>query len=310
MSQTLVSLVVPSRGGADRLPHLLGCLEAQSYAAWEAVVVLDGDIDDSASVLATWAERVPVRAVVFPENRGRPAALNAGHAEARGQVLVRCDDDLTPGPGYVAGHAAAHEGRQVGVVGMCHNVFPETAYARVYGRSAYERLRADAYAAPPEVRWRYWGGNVSVDRETWDLVGPYDEEFRAYGWEDVDWGYRLSQAGVPITIVPGLETDHHVAATTTRDRTLRAYYSGSARHRFERKHGTDVLGRGSARGPWGLAVAGTSHVLDERATGTLARAVDKALPRLPRAAGEKAVALLVEAGARAGYRRGDAGEAI
>jgi glycosyltransferase involved in cell wall biosynthesis len=306
-----VSLVVPSRAGAERLPALMRCLAAQTHDDWEAVVVLDGDIDGSEAVLALWSERLPVRAIVFPENRGRPAALNAGFDAAVGRVLVRCDDDLTPGPDYVARHLATHADGPGGVIGMCENVYPVTTpYARVYGRPAYERLRAGAYAAPPEVRWRYWGGNVSVDRETWERVGPYDESYRRYGWEDVDWGYRLTRAGLPITVVPELETDHHVAATTTADRALRAYYSGSARHRFEAKHGADVLGRRRARDPWSRAVSGLARVMDERRVGALSRAVDRALPVLPAAVGGKLVALLVEAGARAGYRRSDAGIAL
>jgi glycosyltransferase involved in cell wall biosynthesis len=304
-----VSVVVPSRGGANRLPLLLGALERQSHDDFEVVVVLDGDVDGSEQVLARWAGRLQVRSVVLSENRGRPAALNAGHQAATGDILVRCDDDLEPGPDYVRRHAEAHQGGPRGVVGMCRNVFPETTYARVYGRPAYERFRDGAHAAPPDTRWRYWGGNVSVDRATWELVGPYDEGYRGYGWEDVDWGYRLHRAGVPIVVVPGLETDHHIAATTTAGRALRAYYSGSARRRFEAKHGFQVLAPGG-HDPWNLGVRTAARLLTEGGIGRTGRAVDRVADRLPRALAEKAVALTVEAGSLAGYRRADAGRAI
>jgi hypothetical protein len=150
---------------------------------------------------------------------------------------------------------------------------------------------------------------VSVDRETWDRVGPYDEGYRGYGWEDVDWGYRVHDAGVPITVVPELETDHHIAATTTAGRSLRAYYSGSARRRFESKHGTEVVAP-SGRDTWNLAVRATAHILSEPGIGRAGGAVDRLSDRLPRWLAEKAVALTVEAGALAGYRRSDAGQAI
>jgi glycosyltransferase involved in cell wall biosynthesis len=301
-----VSVVVPSRGGAGRLPLLLGCLQRQTHDDFEVVVVVDGDVDGSEQILAAWASRVPVRPVVFPVNRGRPAALNAGHADAKGDVLVRCDDDLAPGPDYVRLHAAAHEAGPAGAVGMCRNVFPETTYARVYGRPAYERFREAAHAAPPDTRWRYWGGNVSVDRATWDRVGPYDESYRGYGWEDVDWGYRVHRAGLPISVVPALETDHHIAATTTAGRALRAFDSGSARRRFETKHGVQVDGP-AGLDPWNLAVQAAARLLSERGIGRVARGVDRLADRLPRRVAEKAVALTVEAGSLAGYRRSDAG---
>ena len=298
-----ISVVVPSRGGAQRLPLLLDLLAAQTLSDWEAVVVVDGDIDDSASVLERYAAFAPVRSIVFPENRGRPAALNAGFEAATGEVVLRCDDDLAPGPAFLAGHVGAHTDGPRGVIGMCRNLFPETAYAASYGRRAYIRQRDAAYAAAPEDTWHYWGGNVSVDRDTWHRVGPYDEAFRSYGWEDVDWGYRLSRLGVPIVVVPALETDHHVAATTTSGRALRAYYSGSARHRFETKHGALAQARGRSFDPWNLAVSATARLMTEHLIETAGGAVDRAAPRLPTRIAEKAIALLVEAGAQAGYRR-------
>jgi glycosyltransferase involved in cell wall biosynthesis len=310
MMSVAISVVVPSRGGAQRLPLLLDLLAAQTQPDWEAVVVVDGDVDDSASVIEQYAAHAPVRSIVFPENRGRPAALNAGFEAASGEVLLRCDDDLAPRPDFLAGHVGAHADGPRGVIGMCRNLFPETAYAAAYGRRAYVRQRDAAYAAAAEDRWHYWGGNVSVDRATWHRVGPYDESFRSYGWEDVDWGYRLSRLGVPIVVVPALETDHHIAATTTAGRALRAYYSGSARHRFEAKHGTLAMAGGRSFDPWNLAVGTTARLMTEHRIGTAGRAVDRAVPRLPARIAEKAIALLVEAGAQAGYRRRDTSGSI
>ena len=67
---TRASIVVPSRGGAARLPVLLESLRKQTEQDVEMVVVLDGDVDDSESVVRRYADDLPVRAIVFPENRG------------------------------------------------------------------------------------------------------------------------------------------------------------------------------------------------------------------------------------------------
>ncbi len=309
MTSPLVSVVVPSRGGAARLPVLLRALRAQDGVDWEAVVVLDGDVDGSAQVVASHAGDLPVRVVAFPENRGRSAALNAGFEAARGEVLVRCDDDLVPGPDYLAAHAAAHAAGRVGAVGLYRNVYPETTYARVYGRAWDRRFREEAYTVAPDQTWRYWAGNVSVGRGDWERVGPYDEGFRAYGWEDVDWGYRLQQQGVPITLVPSLETEHRIAATTTAMRLQRAFYSGAARRRFEAKHGLPVGPRRPAS-TWERAVALLSAVLGERRAGALGSAVDALARVVPRAVSARVVALAIDAAARAGHRRGTTDGAI
>ena len=90
-------------------------------------------------------------------------------------------------------------------------------------------------------------------------MGEYDESFREYGWEDIDWGYRLHRLGVPIVVPPGFTTLHHGPVTTTVERALRAYSSGAARHRFLGKHGAHVLDRGPG-GANRLEPAGGRHV--------------------------------------------------
>lgn len=304
-----VSVVVPTRRGAKHLPVLIDALRRQSASSWEAVVVIDGDVDGSEQVVADAAAGLPVRTVVFPANRGRSAALNAGFGAAAGEVLVRCDDDMVPGPDYVRQHAAAHEGRDVGVVGLVRNVYPDTAYARAYGRHWDEQYRRDAYGADPSRTWHYWAGNCSVTRDLWERVGPYDTAFRSYGWEDVDWGYRLSQAGTAIVLDPLLETEHRGPAPTATARAQRAFYAGTARRRFEDKHGIASTAP-TSRSPWNRVVHGVQRGLDEQRIERLGPAVDRAAAVLPPPVARKAVALLVEASARAGYRSSAAGEAI
>ncbi|MBK8758204.1 MAG: glycosyltransferase family 2 protein [Actinomycetales bacterium] len=318
------SVVIPSRGGAERLPRILAALVAQQGSDWEAVVVLDGDIDDSAAVVARYAVDHPVRAVVFPENQGRAAALNAGFATAEGDVLIRADDDLEPGTDYVARHVAHHEaawarGEEVGIVGMCWDVFPATPYSRAYGEAADRRIRATAYQAPADQTWRYWCGNVSTSRATYDRIGPYDEAFRAYGMEDIDWGYRLHRVGVPVHIAADVACAHHSTAMTTVERATRAFSSGASRRAFERKHGTGPLAarHGASaspadvaaadadvqrvrQDPWSALVRTAARGLTPSRVRQYAGLVDRVLPVLPRPVGEKAVALVVESAGLAG----------
>ena len=296
------SVIVPTRGGASRLPRLLDLLAAQDERDHEVVVVVDGDVDDSAAVLADRTDGGRILVEVLSENRGRSVALNTGFALASGEVLIRCDDDLEPAPNFVSAHVAAHTDADVGVVGLYRNVFPDTPYARAYGRHADQLFRDQAYASDPSTWWRYWAGNVSVTREVAEEVGPYDTRYRAYGWEDVDWGYRLHRTGRRVVLDRHLETTHRLTATTTPARTVRAFYSGAAKAAFDSRHGSDVLPVPRSPGLWGTAVRTAGAVLDERRLARASGLVDRALPRLPEAVGRKAVALLVEAGSVAGRR--------
>lgn len=300
---TLASIVIPTRAGAQRLPRLLQALAAQDDALWEAIVVVDGDIDDSAAVVARYAH-LPVRSVIFPENKGRVAALNAGFNEARGDVLIRCDDDLVPQPDFVRLHKASHRPDGCGAIGLYVNVLPETAYARTYGRHADTLGRIDAYSLGQGESWMCWAGNVSTTREWWETVGPYDADYRAYGWEDIDWGYRLHRAGATIRLVAELETTHMVAAVTTRVRVKRAFHSGAARRTFEAKHGAGVLQPPTPQGGiWNALVRATARLAGRTTLDVAAAVVDVLANVIPAPLSRKLIGLLVESASVSGHSR-------
>lgn len=303
------SVITPSRGGRDRLPQLVAALAAQQDAPeFELIVVLDGDVDRSEQTLEQLAQqhsRLRLRWVVFPENRGRVSALNSGAEASLGRILIRCDDDMVPGAHYIRDHVRAHDPGPRGVIGLPRNVLPSTPYQRVYGDFADARHAADAYRLPADEQWRHWAGNVSVPREIHDELGGYDPDYRRYGWEDVDFGYRLHQAGYPVVIEPKLETAHHAAAVSTASRARRALYSGASRAIFIQKHGDAPLGGDRPpSGLWGWAVRAV-------ATGSTSRTVqgwsvlDRVVDRLPGSLGRRVVSLAVEGAAEAGRSRPD-----
>ncbi|WP_237203920.1 glycosyltransferase family 2 protein [Rothia endophytica] len=303
MSTYSAAVIIPTRGGASKLHYPLDALEQQTEKDFQVIVVIDGDIDASASVVQSYIERstLSLSMIVFDENRGRVAALNAGHLAADAEVLIRCDDDLQPSPDYVAQHLSHHlAGEETGVIGIYQNILPDTPYARVYGRYRDAKFRQDAYLAPSDRQWMYWAGNVSMSRSLFHQLGGYDEAYRLYGWEDVDMGYRLYRAGAKIVIDPQLATPHHVAATTTAIRAKRALYSGAARNIFVRQHGENVLGSANPQGFWGLAVKTVAKFSTETNVKYWGNAIDTVADKLPPRLAEKLISLIVESASYAG----------
>ncbi|WP_310528845.1 glycosyltransferase family 2 protein [Nocardioides sp.] len=299
----LASIVVPSRGGAGRLPRLFESLRQQTEQDVEMIVVIDGDTDDSESAVRRLAEEAPVRSIVFPENRGRAAALNAGFFDAKGDVLIRADDDLELEPDFVEHHVRLHDEAPRGVIAMCRDVFPRTPYATAYGVEADVAIRSAAFDTPPERTWEWWSGNVSSTRDDFHAVGGYDESFRAYGWEDVEWGYRLHRLGREILIAPGFTTLHHGPVTSAAERLERAFASGAAYAKFIEKHGPVLPQAEHPTSLWNTLVAVTARAATPRTVRTAGHLIDRHVERLPHAVGHKVVALGIQASSRAGRRR-------
>lgn len=297
------AVIIPTRGGAAKLHYPLEALEAQTEKNFQVIVVIDGDIDGSAQVVQSYIDRgkLNLSMIVFEENQGRVSALNAGHRAADAAILIRCDDDIEMESNYIANHLKYHAGNQeVGVMGLVHNLYPDTPHARAYGYSRDKKFRQAAYATAPDRQWNFWAANCSMSRKAYEQTGGYDTRYRTYGWEDVDMGKMLDDLGVSMVLAPDLEVKHHIAATTTAGRARRALYSGAAKRIFLEKHGNQALPAHKPAGLWGLAVRGLALTLNDKTIKFLGEGIDRVADRLPLKVAEKCVALVVESASYAG----------
>jgi glycosyltransferase involved in cell wall biosynthesis len=90
MSGQLVSVVIDNFNYARFLGEAIASALAQTHPDVHVVVVDDGSTDESANVLAEYADRVEV---VHKQNGGQASALNAGLAHCRGDVVIFLDAD-------------------------------------------------------------------------------------------------------------------------------------------------------------------------------------------------------------------------
>jgi hypothetical protein len=90
----LVSVITPTYNRESFLPETIESVRSQDYEQIEHIVVDDGSTDGTSEVLA----RYPSLTVIRQPNSGEPAAVNAGLARARGEILVivNSDDPLRP----------------------------------------------------------------------------------------------------------------------------------------------------------------------------------------------------------------------
>lgn len=240
ISVPLISVIVPSFNRRESLERVLDGLAAQQAppGSFEVIVVLDGSSDGSAQRMHERQEegRVPGLRWVWQPNAGQAAARTRGAQQAQAELLLFIDDDVVPEPNLVQAHLAQHQaGEALAVLG-------EARLARREPQSLYQMgvwaWWEDAYhqrARPgrqPGCR-DFCSGNVSLRKQDFFQVGGFDPDFRGYGGEDYELGYRLLKAGVrfaPDRSAAGL---HHHPTTV----------AGVLKATRQEAHGDALIGR-------------------------------------------------------------------
>lgn len=84
------------------IESLLARLEEHMEGSWELIVVNDGSTDDAGTIAAALAERHDrLRYIGYRYNRGRGHGLRTGLAQARGELIVTTEIDLSWGEDIV-----------------------------------------------------------------------------------------------------------------------------------------------------------------------------------------------------------------
>ena len=135
MHDTSVSVVVPARNEAARIGPCLAGLRAQSLPMIEAIVVDGGSTDGTAAMIdAAAAEDPRIRRIPEPRKPegavGRPWAIAAGCASARGDWVLVVDADTHPGPGMIGGAVAAARRSGLDAVSFAPRIVAPTFGAR------------------------------------------------------------------------------------------------------------------------------------------------------------------------------------
>ena len=232
-----ISVVVPTYNRLDTLRHVIPSLLAQDLrrGEFEVVVADSNSTDGTAEYLAGVAREHPfVRHLPGPYT-GRASARNAGIAAAQAPVVLFTDADIIASPDLLSRHLAHHAAPGTrAVVGMEVQVDSFEAYLAKRDDRA---LRAPLHGEKPKrLSWLYFlTGNASVPRTELERVGRFDEAFTGYGHEDLELGYRLQHAGLPIAYEPRA-VNYHWHPVPWDEQQQKYELAGRSTVRFARKH--------------------------------------------------------------------------
>jgi len=205
-----VSVIVCSYNGGQTLATCLDSLSKLNYPDYEVILVDDGSTDDTADIAAQF----PRVRYIHQSNYGLSHARNTGAAAAKGEVFAYTDSDCMADVDwlyYLIRTLVSDE--YAGVGGP--NVTPP----------AQNWVQACVAAAPggpshvlltDTIAEHIPGCNMAFYRWAFENIGGFDAEYRKAG-DDVDFCWRLQQAGCVIAFSPTAIVWHH------RRFTLRAF---------------------------------------------------------------------------------------
>jgi glycosyltransferase involved in cell wall biosynthesis len=181
----------------DDPARLLAVLD-QARAPVEIVLLDDGSDDAALSALVAEivrAMRIPTRFVRLLANEGRAAGRNRLAAEARTRHLLFLDSDMLPdAPDFLLRwlYLIDLENPAVAFGGFSLDQAPRT-----YANAVHRALALRSDCAPASARQRtpekyVFTSNLLIRRDVFDAE-PFDIGFVGWGWEDVEWGMRVSR---------------------------------------------------------------------------------------------------------------------
>jgi len=188
----------------------------------EIVVVdaSDGRLDDirrSHEKTVRWLDFPPL-----PDVRvSIPHQRNVGVRKADGDIIVFTDAGCRPRPDWLERLVAPLRSGECATAGVSQDLSGDVQYGLPESDIGKTRYLREA----PTL-------NFAFRREAFDAVGGFDESF-SYG-SDVDFSWRLNDAGFQIRHVPEAIIQHDYG--TPRRQRRRSYIYGKARARLYRKH--------------------------------------------------------------------------
>lgn len=215
------SVIIPTYNSADTLDALLCSLAAQTMRDFEVIVVDDASTDDTGAVAARHA----CHYLRLEENRGPAHARNAGASRAEAAWLIYTDADTEFLPETVGVIDAVLKRSDADALTGTYAGEPANAGFTPRYKALWEyciidrRLTLNSNCLAPVTSWAPRPGVVR--KAAFDAIGGFTTRFTGADLEDIEFGYRLSEAGYRLYVAPEVRIRHHYPATPARE--LRAF---------------------------------------------------------------------------------------
>ena len=194
-----LSVLIPFLNDDPR--RLIAALDTEARALKgkvELVLLDDGAGDDELARNvgeALQALKLPARLVQLPRNEGRSKGRNRLAKHARSQNLLFLDSDMLPdAPDFLRRYLelVRSENPAVAFGGFSLEQAPDRPEHRLHRRMASRSDCAPAARRSRTPEKFVFTSNLLIRRDVFEAES-FDEGFNGWGWEDVEWGVRISR---------------------------------------------------------------------------------------------------------------------
>lgn len=231
------SIVIPTFNRKETLRETLFSFRGQTVTNFEIVIADDGSSDGTAEMVRALDVPFPLKHV-WQKNAGRSSARNLGVRASEGEIIIFVDDHNIAHKSFVEEHLKYHD------------KYKNINLGAVRGRMEFINDPKEAPLNPQPIPFliqiqkrieennplRFHTGNVSVTKEAFYRIGGFDEDFREYGFQDQEFGYRLIKTGYRVKYNPDAVNYIFKAEFDFEKECIKARQAGHSAVLCRRKH--------------------------------------------------------------------------
>jgi GT2 family glycosyltransferase len=217
----MISIVIPTYQRPEILRRCLDWIEQQTCREFEVIVVTDGPDPKTDEMIANLTWRFSLQYFAIPKSQ-QGVCRNRAAERAQGKYCLLIGDDIFLAKDACEKHLQAHEklsalnSQLSTVLGFTTwdptlRITPCMRWMEENGvQFGYPKIQRYAHMFLPQElqHWFTYTSHLSLPTKLLQQY-PFREDVSLYGWEDIEWGWRLAEAGIRLYYEPTAQAFHH-----------------------------------------------------------------------------------------------------
>ena len=232
----MVSIVVPNYNGEGKLNLLFDSILKQDYPPDKIEISIgdDGSTDNSISIIDDYRSKgLNVKLRRNEVNKGRASATNLAINQAEGEIVIICDNDFVLPSDFIKEHLKSHMNvSKTVVIGALQNKHTFHTIYTDFVDYYQQKQNSICLKNKNSLSFIYFRANSSFKKSEFQNLKLSNEDFKGWGYEDVEFGYRLAKEGFKFIYNSSALAYHHLCENNFYIRCSRNYNCGKNKALF------------------------------------------------------------------------------